>query len=431
MNKPIKNKRPIELLNGNRFDVLFKYLYGLSLERSLDTDYYHKMYRHHLEVWNNFSENDNAGKSSFESYDSSFQELLQDVKAHGFDSERSSVPVSDDKYLLNGAHRLAACLVYNEKISCRPGTNVVDGQLDCSYYFFRQLKQYGALDKSLADRAALEYAKLKPKSRIVTLYPSATRFGRIDEVLAILKKHCQIVYEKSVKLNQLGAVNLMRELYYKEPWAEPNGGAGYAHKAGLCFQVKGLFKRIAPMRVFLVEFEDLNASVRAKEEIRTLYNIEKHSVHINDTYEETLRLVKCLFNKNSIHFLNHFNGQFYPLFEELLQELTEWINSHGLDSDDYCVSAGSVLSVYGLKECKDIDCLHDGEFPKGNELISSHNEYGLGRYHASRDDIIFNPDNHFYRYGIKYASLDVVRLLKQKRGEKKDKRDLKLIKTLK
>ena len=193
MNKPIKNKRPIELLNGNRFDVLFKYLYGLSLERSWDTDYYRKMYRHHLEVWNNFSEYDNAEKNFFESFDSSFQELLQDVKAHGFDSEKSSVPVSDDKYLLNGAHRLAACLVYNEKISCRSGTNVVDGQLDCSYYFFRQLKQYGALDKSLADRAALEYAKLKPKSRIVTLYPSATRFGRIDEVLAILKKHCHIV----------------------------------------------------------------------------------------------------------------------------------------------------------------------------------------------------------------------------------------------
>lgn len=424
-------ENPLELLRWNRFDVLFKYLYALSRERGWITPFYRDMYRHHLEIWNNFSEYDNLEKNSFESFDRSFQELLQDVKAHGFDSEKSSVPVSDDKYLLNGAHRLAACLVYNKKISCRPGTNVVDGQLDCSYYFFRQLKQYGELDTSLADRAALEYAKLKPRCRIVTLYPSATRCGRIDEVRAILKKQCQLIYEKSVKLNQLGAVNLMRELYHKEPWAEANGGAGYAQKAGLCFEGRGLFKRITPMRVFLVEFDDLNASVRAKEEIRMLYNIEKHSVHINDTYEETLRLVKCLFNKNSIHFLNHFNGQFYPLFEELLQELIEWINGHGLDLDDYCVSAGSVLSVYGLKDCKDIDCLHDGEFPTGNELISSHNEYGLGRYHTSRDDIIFNPDNHFYRYGIKYASLNVVRLLKQKRGEKKDKRDLKLIKALK
>ena len=372
--KPIKKEiAPLDLLQWNRFDVMFKYLYGLSRKKGWDTDFFESMYHHHIKIWNGYSEYDDESKNSFTLFRSRFDNLLDEIEEKGFDSARSLVAVADNKYLLNGAHRLSACLLGSRDISYFDARDVQDGQLDCSYYFFRQLKQYGALDKSLADRAALEYAKLKPKSRIVTLYPSATRFGRIDEVLAILKKHCQIVYEKSVKLNQLGAVNLMRELYYKEPWAEQKGGAGCAHKAGLCFQVKGLFKRIAPMRVFLVEFEDLNASVRAKEEIRTLYNIEKHSVHINDTYEETLRLVKCLFNKNSIHFLNHFNGHFCPLFEELLQELTEWINSHGLDSDDYCVSAGSVLTAYGLKECKDIDYLHsDSREYQENELIQSH-----------------------------------------------------------
>ncbi len=44
-----------------------------------------------------------------------------------------------------------------------------------------------------------------------------------------------------------------------------------------------------------------------------------------------------------------------------------------------------------------------------------------------KDDILFNPDNHFYWNNIKFASLDSVKKLKAHRGEEKDLVDVKLM----
>lgn len=430
--KPIKKEiAPLDLLHWNRFDVMFKYLYGLSRKKGWDTGFFESMYHHHIKIWNGFSEYDDESKNTYTLFRSRFDNLLDEIEQKGFDSARSLVAVADDKYLLNGAHRLSACLLGSRDISYFDARDGQDGQLDCSWEFFSKLTEFGAISRDYADRAALEFARLKKSSRMVILYPSATRQGRLNDVRTILLKYSNIVYEKQINIGRQGSVNLMRELYAKEDWGEANNGEGYAVKADFCYQPRGIFRRIAPTQVYLMDFSSNDEANRAKDDIRSIYNIDKHSIHINDTHEETVRLAKCLFNENSIHFLNKFNGRFYPRFETLLEEFKSWIERDGLDSDDYCVSAGSVLTAYGLKECKDIDYLHsDSKEYQENELIQSHNLYGVDRYHTVTDDIVHNPENHFYRYGIKYASLNVVRQLKERRGEPKDKKDLKLIKGL-
>ncbi len=40
------------------------------------------------------------------------------------------------------------------------------------------------------------------------------------------------------------------------------------------------------MTVYLIEIDDLSLARQIKEEIRKIYNIGNHSVHINDTYEK-------------------------------------------------------------------------------------------------------------------------------------------------
>ena len=98
-----------------------------------------------------------------------------------------------------------------------------------------------------------------------------------------------------------------------------------------------------------------------------------------------------------------------------------------MDGDNYCITGSSVLSVLGLREGKDLDYLHRGPRIDGHPDIDSHNEYSKGRYTKTVDDIIYNPENHFYFNGLKYASLEVVKDLKEKRGEEKDEKDLELI----
>ena len=61
--------------------------------------------------------------------------------------------------------------------------------------------------------------------------------------------------------------------------------------------------------------------------------------------------------------------------------------------------------------------------------VSCHNEE-LKYYRHSKEDIIFNPQNHFYYKGVKFASLDVVRAMKKFRNEEKDVVDVELINKL-
>jgi len=421
-------KDPMDLIQSTRFDIVMKYLYGVAYANGWRTQFYEDLYKNHIQVWNNFSEYDNDKKQSYEAFKSVFDDLLDEINLNGFDASQSLVPVEDGIYVINGAHRVAACLVYGKQVHCKSGVDLIDGMKNCSWEYFSSLNKFGRLNRCYADRTALEFSKLMKNSRIVILYPTAVNMGKTDQVRELIKASGSLVYEKDVHISKKGAPNLMRELYYKEDWAEENNGAGYSVKASLCFKTKRFFRKMSPAIVFLVEFNSLDVANKLKRDIRSIYNVENHSVHINDTHSETVRLAKCLFNDNSIHFLNNFNGRFYNGFDVLLEEYTRWLNYTGLDGENYCISAGSVLSAYGLKDCKDIDYLHSSpQQYDGNPLIQSHNDYGSDLYHTHRDDIIHNPDNHFYRYGVKFSSLKVVKKLKKSRREPKDFKDIKLI----
>lgn len=424
-------KKPEDLFRWTRFDLPFKSLYADAYVRGLQTDFFEEMYCHHLKVWNNFEEHKNPDKTGYSAFKKSYHELIADIGDNGFDELKSLVPIVGDNHILNGAHRVAACFVHNTSVYCTNGTDRVDGQFDCSWGFFKQHLRFGKLSREFADRAAMEIARHRPEARLITVFPSAVSLGKLTDVERLINEYTKPIYERAIPISKEGAVNFMRELYYKEAWAVKNNGTGYRAKASFCYPSRWL-RKMSPTQVYLVELEDLEVAAKLKEEIRRIYQLEKHSVHINDTHAETIRIASCIFNSNSVNFLNKFNGQFYPQFEELLAEYQSWIHQKNLGPEDYCISAGSVLTAFGLKECKDIDYLHCGPAKyTGNPLIQSHNVYGEGRYHLHRDDIVHNPRNHFYRYGVKYSSVEVVKRLKEKRGEAKDFKDIKLLKALK
>jgi hypothetical protein len=416
----------IELINHTRFDVIIKYMYAKAITEGYDTEYFREIYKEHIRLWNGFKEYNNPEKNSFEAFDSVFKELIQIIGKVGFVKSISQIPVHNSIYPLNGAHRLASALATNRYVYTVDGVNGVDGQLDCGYKFFRNL----GLSNTISDRTAIEYAKLKNNTHMVFIFPAAK--DELDKVVKVISKYGRIFYDKKVTLNQIGSFNLMRELYLDEPWAGnfQSNFSGFRHKQSLCYP------NYNPTTGFLVEFDTLENAVKAKDEIRAIYNIGKHSVHINDTHEETVRLAKLMFNDNSVHHLNNANTVNYESFDKCIIDFKRIINELDLDIDDYCIGGSSPLSAYGLREGNDLDYLHfkdDGniiELHDYRNLIHSHNKYGVSRYHLDRDEIIYNPDNHFYYRGVKFASLEVVKQLKENRGELKDKVDIDLINNL-
>jgi glycosyltransferase involved in cell wall biosynthesis len=401
--------KALDLLSPKRFDILAKYLYAKGRANNYDSQFHLDVYREHLYAWNKLH-SDFDKKYGLDDYVNSFDKIIDSIGKKGFDSTISQVPIVAGKSIspLNGAHRVAAGILHNKTISCKKGEDKKDGML-CDYNYLKSCN----LDSYWMDMMALEYAKLKDDTFVVSLFPSCSN-TKDEEVREILKEVGEIVYEKDVQLNKSGGLLYTIEMYQGEPWIGNwnNRFHGANNKSKLCF----------------MKFPKDEQTLRdIKTRIRNLFNIGNHSVHINDTHEETVRLCKLVLNDNSIHFLNNCRFEFIQSFESQLQYFKNFINTNKLNIDDYCITASSVLSRYGLRPGDDLDYLHRGDKILGHDLIRSHNEYSKGRYSTTIDDVVYNPKNHFYYNGVKYASLDIVKQLKLKRAEPKDLVDVKLI----
>ena len=396
---------PIELLTPMRFDILFKYVYAYLRERGVEGEWVDDIYGHHLEVWNGLKEL-NPPKIGLDEYKIKFHEILDSIKENGFDDSVSYVPF-DDKYQspLNGAHRIAAAILFNKEVYCK-SDSATTGQL-CSYKYLLNRKEHvsSGLSIDYADMAALEYCRLKKNTYIVTLFPSAV--GHDDEVRQEILQRSGLIYEKSVDLINHGPFNFTRLLYDEDesrgnPWLGNwhNNFCGARSKMSQCFTTE------LPLRIFLIEADNIDQTRILKENIRKYYGLGNHSVHINDTHSETLKTAGYMFNKNSIHFLNYCNPIRMIKFESCFQKLCQWIADFHINIKDICVGGSAPLSAYGIRDCRDLDFLCHGDYINtGISDVSCHNEE-MKYYMHTKNNIIFNPQYHFYYKGIKFSSLD-------------------------
>ena len=405
-----------QLLTPNRFDITAKILYGEFRDKQYNSSWGSEVYKNHLKVWNNFIEY-TPNRTCYSDFENNFIEIFNSVKLSGFDINYP-IPVTKCGEVLNGAHRIASCILTDTKLVTNVSqTPSKDGQVNCDSEYFRNNNTFvnGGLEEKYLDSMAYTYSKYKKNTFIITIFPSAC--GDLKQTEKEIQAKCKVVYKKHFKLNKKGALAFCRNAYYGEKWGGDwhNKFEGFQTKSTLCF------KTDRPVITYLVEskIEDLKL---LKDTIRNIHKISNHSVHINDTHEETIRLAQFAFNNNSIHFANNGNPTFYPSTQPLLDTYKKAVQYN----ENYCATSSVVMSMYGLRAAKDIDYFNNGDKIKQHYDISSHNGE-IRNYTKSIHDIIYNPENHFWFEGVKYASLDTVRSMKLKRYENpKDVNDLKL-----
>jgi hypothetical protein len=383
----LETRNPNDLLTYKRFDVVIKYLYA----SNLSSDYYKNAYKEHLKVWNNFWEG-SPRKKGFEEFDNAFQHIINNTVDE-------PVPVNREGHIANGAHRLAAALYHQKPINVRDTYSDENYEIRCDYKFFIDK----GLSQSILKRTALEYAKLKSNTHVICLFPIA--HTRMNEVMNIISKYSNVFYRSSEVLNPVGQLGLMKEIYLKDGWANEHG---IQRKSDQCFRGDN------DITFVLVDAKDLETVKEMKNKVRALFNVGNHSVHINDTHEETIRIAKTVFNDNSIHFLNNRKNASFKNYKNLMSTTNADNNT--------VITGSSVLSLYGLRDCKDLDLIYYKDAP-----ADSHNQYLETHYKLTLDDIINNPRYHLYYNGFKYVSLNVIKNMKAIRNEPKDIVDLKLI----
>lgn len=407
-----------ELLTPARLDVMAKYIYAVHRKSGSDSSWGAHVYREHLRVWNEFVEGDTSGKTSFDAYRRSFDDLLAGMARLGFDPNLGLIPVGSEGTIIDGAHRLAAALAYDCSVDI-----VKFGFLPprYDYAYFRERGLAG----EILDDMALQYCALDSRVRVAVVFPVAK--GKDEQVSRILEESRSVVYTKLVSFSKSGRMNLIRLLYRNEPWV----GDGVKLTSGLMHHVESRFIGVEPVRfVFMVGEDDLS-NRDAKERVRGLFNLGNDPIHISDTYDQTMSIAESILNANSIHFLNNAKAASFKSFSSLLMSFQDWLDDADLERCRFCVDGSAVLAAYGLRDANDLDYLYLGEQEptSPDPLIACHNSESA-HYRVGLDELILNPRNHFYFYGLKFVALHRIKEMKVHRAEPKDVGDVYRIDTM-
>lgn len=417
----ISTKEPIQLIQCYRFDLMAKLIYAKHRHIVTTTKWYSELYNAHIMVFNGGWEHPGTKKTKIEHFEPEFNKLLDSVSK--INKNTTAVPIGSNNILVNGAHRIISCYVNNIPVNIfivqNPGTVY-------NYLFFRNYKIHvktGLLPK-YTDPMALEYAKNKKNTHLIFLFPSIQEYH--NDILSMLFKITNVVYDKTLRVSSNELKRYMTEFYKDEKWIgnKDNSYKGAVAKYNLVTQNTLSDKMF--IKVIMID-TDLSSCNKIKTMIRSKFKqFSKNSVHINDTYNETLRLSQLFFNRNSLHFMRKsiWNSHHYNAMKKM--------ENFPKNNDSICIDSSTIMELYGIRKANDVDYLHySSDIPRMSNSFHSHNKHTDMYYKTggiSINDIIYDPNYHFYYNGVKFGTLETVKILKKNRNEiPKDINDLMLL----
>lgn len=392
------------LLCPERLDLAAKYLY-LVLKDTCP-DYAEKMYVEHIRVMTKGSFIEPySDKKSARDFINAYNSLIDNLSSGGYDENVSPLPVDRNMRIMDGAHRVAICMKLNIKVP------IVILPMDANDDVYDQtfFDSYG-MDPNYMDAIINSYIQLSSKCACINIWPSAK--GHDKELLKIINSHFKIVFQKSVLLNENGAFYYLAQIYQEYSWAQ-NSDEGFS---GVYRKLMPCFPSFDPIRCFFVEVENYDDLVVIKEEMRKLFDLEKHSLHMTDNKKETIQMADILLSNNTISFMNRCNALQFKNTFKLLAEARKIFASSNV-----CFTGSLVLALYGVRQANDVDYISINDNDN-----NSHNQF-LSLYGFTKNQALYQPDLFFWFFDMKFLKLENVRYFKLKRNEGKDSDDIKLI----
>lgn len=405
----VNQVNPQTLLSMNRLDVIAKYIYAKSYLKGCADGWPLDLYREHLRVFNNFTENDCSGKQTFEDFLSSFKQLIDSMRTQGFDDSQSLIPVDTDGVIIDGAHRLATCLALE-----LPAHTVVLDYHNRHYgpnYFLA-----AGMDINIVETLILQHIALQESTRVAVVFPVVWK--RLEAIRSMISSEHAILHTKQLNLTERGKANFIRSLYQGEEWVASHSG----YTPAVLHTVTERFQADNPVVLMFFEEPDLSIVRALKEEIRATFDLGNLPVHINDYHEEALHLAQLTLNKNSMHWLNFACPEKTPHFRQLFDRAKT--DASFANPDAIALDSSAVLAAYGIRDVADLDILKLDE--GGGSALDDHDDQLV--YHShSKLNLILNPAYFFWFEGVKFLSLQIVRSMKLERNDPKDRIDLELI----
>lgn len=402
-----------------RFDLMAKLLYA----KHPELDWFKKLYLFHILTLNGACENEPHHVSPAHNFVSCFDNLILSMCDSKKFDRSFPIPVGDNFMILDGAHRLALCFLYD----IEPHFELQQQRDVLARWNFKNFLTrlqfpiavtplvLSNMEENYMDRMALEYCLNFTNFKIICLFPAAE-----FDIEGLLSSIGTLYYKKEIILSQHGLINLTYELYRGEEWI----GGFFPNSATKGVQCSG--KQNLRVFMFIPSINVTYESLRAK--INDLYGVQNHFVHIHDTYEEGLRIAKSVFNQNSIHFLQKSKFILSDKEKKMIQIYYDELQKKPpLQRELFGIDTSFVLALYGIRHARDLDYIALGSsLTLADANVEMHDDAGSAKY-FSKKELILNPENHFYVMGLKVLCLDVIKRTKKERGEKKDLIDIALI----
>ena len=417
-------KENCNLLNKNRIDLVIGIEYVEFYENNYKTDFFINLFIEHKRAFNGLHEGECKGK---EAHLERFNNIIEGIK--DTQTNIKKIPVYNYKneyWVIDGFHRTSTLIYFNLKknLEIQKHNKPTD---HCYYptniYFFKQRN----FETKFCNYTIYTFLKryLKKFSCII-LFPNNKKLSK--DLFDLIDKN--IIYDINIPLNHLNNNffnNFIQLLYYEEKWCQLGG---YKEKAKAC-------KNGNNLKIYFLEKQNLNILNTYKQKVRKYYNQANHSIHIPDTQKEAESILPLL-NSNTISFMDKTKSLYidFPNFKRYYQKLKEFLLTNNLDSRKVCITGSSVLSLYGIRDCNDMDLFVDKDYIKifKDSIFSSHNKYTEKSFYSKHfEEIIYNPDNHFFYQDIKFCTLNLILDSKVNRVRnnyfspasiKKDKKDI-------
>ena len=312
----IATVKAIDLLNPNRFDLVAKYMYLFFKINHIKSDLAEKVYEKHIEIFSEgkWNEPGSDTKKSFADFTKEFDDIYNSIKKDGFDAKKSLIPIGNDGIIINGGHRTAAAMFLNKEVTVLEIHNHTGPRYDYKHF------EKARMPREYLDFLALNYVKLTPKSTFaICLWPRAVSMNKTKECEELISKYTSIIYKKTMPLSKIGLKDFMMHLYHNEKWVgrEKSNFMGVYGKLDVCYAE-------ADTIVYFVEAKDLATIVDLKNQIRSIFGIDKHSVHITDTESETHLAADLILNPNGILAINcGYPDKLNPKLDSLRVKISE------------------------------------------------------------------------------------------------------------
>jgi endonuclease/exonuclease/phosphatase family metal-dependent hydrolase len=291
----------------------------------------------------------------------------------------------------------------------------------------------------------IQFIKCRPNMKVITVWPAINYDLHSKEMQKILEENGDLYYVKEIYLNYWEAMSLMFQIYLTTDRNKTIDHLDYNVKQ------KGWEKNVEKKRVVIIFYEHKKggqisgSESEFKTELRSFWKTNDMRpydiLHINDFFQETIDYATIYLNKNSLDLLTKQN--IIQLIKNNSYEQIVYINTlkksfykNFAQSEliNFILLSSIILYAYGLRKFNDIDGFiypmktknkdFDERYNKlydvssnsfipfidisyesskayGDYIIKFYDKLGYIFDKIKYEEVIFNPNNHFYFFGLK------------------------------